>query len=42
MATLRSFAINRLRAAGHANIAVGLREMSHEPFRRALDLLDLT
>jgi predicted transposase YbfD/YdcC len=27
MATLRSFAINQLRAAGHANIAAGLREM---------------
>lgn len=38
MATLRSFAINRLRAAGHANIAAGLREMSYEPFRRPLDL----
>jgi predicted transposase YbfD/YdcC len=42
MATLRSFAINRLRAAGHANIAAGLREMSYEPFRRPLALLDLT
>lgn len=28
MATLRSFAINQLRAAGHTNIAAGLREMS--------------
>ncbi|MGW7427002.1 ISAs1 family transposase [Streptomyces sp. NPDC054813] len=27
MAALRSFAINQLRAAGHANIAAGLREM---------------
>ncbi|MFE9308079.1 ISAs1 family transposase [Streptomyces sp. NPDC006706] len=42
MATLRSFAINRLRAAGHANIAAGLREMSYEPFRRPLHLLALT
>ncbi len=33
MATLRNFAINRLRAEGHANIAAGLREMSYEPFR---------
>ncbi|MCX5426179.1 ISAs1 family transposase [Streptomyces sp. NBC_00078] len=42
MATLRSFAINVLRAAGHANIAAGIREMSYEPFRRPLDLLGLT
>ncbi|MFE2090980.1 hypothetical protein [Streptomyces sp. NPDC059460] len=42
MATLRSIAINRLRAAGHANIAAGLRETSYEPFRRPLDLLNLT
>ncbi|MFE7394780.1 hypothetical protein [Streptomyces sp. NPDC057582] len=42
MATLRSIAINRLRAAGHANIAAGLREMSYEPFRRPLDHLNLT
>ncbi|MEV6013539.1 ISAs1 family transposase [Streptomyces sp. NPDC051976] len=34
MATLRSFAINCLRAAGHHNIAAGLREMSYEPFNR--------
>ena len=33
MATLRNFAINRLCAEGHANIAAGLREMSYEPFR---------
>jgi len=31
MATLRSFAINQLRAAGHPNIAAGLREMSYQP-----------
>jgi hypothetical protein len=31
MATLRGFAINQLRAAGHPNIAAGLREMSYEP-----------
>lgn len=42
MATLRSFAINVLRAAGHAKIAAGIREMSYEPFRRPLDLLELT
>lgn len=41
MATLRSFAINRLRAAGHHNIAAGLREMSYEPFTRPLTLLGL-
>ncbi|WP_461092307.1 ISAs1 family transposase, partial [Streptomyces incanus] len=34
MATLRSFAINQLRAAGHTNIAAGLREMSLRPFER--------
>nr|WP_307027903.1 ISAs1 family transposase [Streptomyces canus] len=42
MATLRNFAINVLRAAGHANIAAAIREMSYEPFRRPLDLLGLT
>jgi predicted transposase YbfD/YdcC len=42
MATLRSFAINRLRAAGHNNIAAGLREMSYEPFTRPLALLGLS
>jgi len=31
MATLRRFAINQLRAAGHPNIAAGLREMSYQP-----------
>ncbi|MEU5348355.1 ISAs1 family transposase [Streptomyces sp. NPDC020766] len=41
MATLRSFAINTLRAVGHANIAAGLREMSYDGFRRPLDLLGL-
>ncbi|MBT2675117.1 ISAs1 family transposase [Streptomyces sp. ISL-14] len=41
MATLRSFAINCLRAAGHHNIAAGLREMSYEPFARPLALLGL-
>ncbi|WP_238698279.1 ISAs1 family transposase [Streptomyces sp. E5N91] len=39
MATLRSFALNALRAAGHANITAGLREMSYDSFRRPLDLL---
>jgi predicted transposase YbfD/YdcC len=41
MATLRSFAINQLRAAGHSNIAAALREMSFRPFERPLDLLGL-
>ncbi|GAA3865884.1 hypothetical protein [Streptomyces lannensis] len=41
MATLRSFAINQLRAAGQPNIAAGLREMSYQPFRGPLDLLGL-
>ncbi|MEU3756620.1 ISAs1 family transposase [Streptomyces olivoreticuli] len=40
-ATLRSFAINQLRATGHTNIAAGTREMSYEPFRRPLELLGL-
>ncbi|MGW2588191.1 ISAs1 family transposase [Streptomyces virginiae] len=42
MATLRSFAINALRAVGHNNMAAGLREMSLRPFERPLDLLELT
>ncbi|MGW2740988.1 ISAs1 family transposase [Streptomyces sp. NPDC001450] len=41
MATLRSFAIDCLRAVGHHNIAAGLREMSYEPFTRPLGLLGL-
>ncbi|MGV4985739.1 hypothetical protein ACVB8X_06710 [Streptomyces sp. NRAIS4] len=41
MATLRSFAINHLRAAGHANIAAALRDTSYEPFTRPLDLLKI-
>ncbi|MFF0227095.1 ISAs1 family transposase [Streptomyces sp. NPDC004629] len=41
MATLRSFAINQLRIAGHTNIAAGLREMSYEPFTRPLALIGL-
>ncbi|MDX3696399.1 hypothetical protein PV726_40100 [Streptomyces europaeiscabiei] len=41
MATLRSFAINQLRTAGHPNIAAGLREMSYEPFTRSLNLLGI-
>ncbi|MFE0739243.1 hypothetical protein [Streptomyces sp. NPDC058855] len=41
MATLRSFAINCLRAAGHHNITAGLREMSYEPFTPPLALLGL-
>jgi hypothetical protein len=42
MATLRSFAINQLRAAGHTNIAAGLREMALRPFERPLVLLGLS
>ncbi|WP_447028794.1 ISAs1 family transposase [Streptomyces hypolithicus] len=41
MATLRSFAINQLRAAGHTNIAAGLREMALRPFERPLALIGL-
>lgn len=41
MATLRSFAVNTLRAGGHTNIAAGLREMSYDSFHRPLDLLGL-
>jgi len=41
MATLRSFAINSLRAAGHTNIAAALREMSYQSFHRPLDLLGI-
>ncbi len=42
MATLRSFAINQLRNAGHTNIAAALRDMSYDPFHRPLDLLGIT
>ncbi|MFG2907470.1 ISAs1 family transposase [Kitasatospora sp. NPDC048286] len=38
MATLRNLAINALRAAGHRNMAAGLRHTSYEPFTRPLDL----
>jgi predicted transposase YbfD/YdcC len=41
MATLRNLAINTLRAAGHRNIAAGLRHASYEPFTRPLDLLGI-
>jgi predicted transposase YbfD/YdcC len=41
MATLRSHAINVLRAAGHTNIAAALREMSYDAFVRPLDLLKI-
>lgn len=41
MATLRSFAISTLRAAGHRSIAAGLREVSYQPFTRPLDLIGL-
>ncbi|WP_404868093.1 ISAs1 family transposase [Kitasatospora griseola] len=41
MATLRNLAINTLRAAGHRNIAAGLRHVSYDPFTRPLDLLGI-
>ncbi|MEY9842789.1 ISAs1 family transposase [Streptacidiphilus sp. EB103A] len=41
MATLRNLAINTLRAAGHRNIAAGIRHSSYEPFTRPLDLLGI-
>ncbi|WP_336621926.1 hypothetical protein [Streptantibioticus silvisoli] len=41
MATLRNLAINTLRAAGHQNIAAGLRHASYEPFTRPPDLLGI-
>ncbi|MFJ1706635.1 ISAs1 family transposase [Kitasatospora sp. NPDC088346] len=41
MATLRNLAINTLRAAGHRNIAAGLRHVSYQPFTRPLDLLGI-
>ncbi|WP_189923147.1 ISAs1 family transposase [Kitasatospora xanthocidica] len=41
MATLRNLAINALRAAGHRNIAAGIRHVSYEPFTRPLDLLGI-
>lgn len=41
LATLRNLAINKLRDAGHRNIASGLRRTSYEPVTRPLDLLGL-
>ncbi|MDX3315257.1 ISAs1 family transposase [Streptomyces sp. ME08-AFT2] len=41
MATLRSFAINQLRDAGHTNIAAGLRTTALRPYERPLALLGL-
>ncbi|MFE1382963.1 ISAs1 family transposase [Streptomyces sp. NPDC058740] len=41
LAALRNLAINTLRAAGHQNIAAGLRHASYEPFTRPLDLLGI-
>ncbi|MGW3660843.1 ISAs1 family transposase [Streptomyces sp. NPDC005151] len=41
MATLRSFAINQLRTAGHTNIAAGLRTTTLRPYERPLDLIGL-
>jgi hypothetical protein len=42
MATLRNLAINTMRAAGHRNVAAGLRHVSYEPFTRPLDLLAIS
>lgn len=41
MATLRSFAINQLRTAGHTNIAAGLRTTALRPYERPLAVLGL-
>ncbi|WP_200262099.1 transposase [Streptomyces sp. HSG2] len=41
VATLRSFAINQLRAAGHTNIAAGLRTTALRPYERPLAVLGL-
>ncbi|WP_051942396.1 DDE transposase family protein [Streptacidiphilus rugosus] len=41
MATLRNLAIHTLRDHGHAGIAAGLHHISHEPFTRPLDLLNI-
>ncbi|MCX5060186.1 ISAs1 family transposase [Streptomyces sp. NBC_00201] len=41
MAALRNLAINTLRAAGHRNIAAGIRHVSYEPFTRPLALLGI-
>ncbi len=41
MATLRSFALGRLRTAGHTDIAAGLRTTALRPYERPLTLLGL-
>ncbi|MGW3658759.1 hypothetical protein ACWD6R_25110 [Streptomyces sp. NPDC005151] len=41
MATLRSFAINRLRTAGHTGIAAALRTTALRPYGRPLTLIGL-
>ncbi|WP_037672373.1 ISAs1 family transposase [Streptomyces griseus] len=41
MATLRGFAINQLRTAGHTNIAAGLRTTALRPYERPLTVLGL-
>ncbi|MFD4600947.1 hypothetical protein ACFWPQ_23335 [Streptomyces sp. NPDC058464] len=41
MATLRSFAVNQLRAAGHTDIAAGLRTTALRPYERPLAVLGL-
>ncbi|WP_254076217.1 hypothetical protein [Streptomyces sp. P3] len=42
MATLRSFAINQLRTAGHTNIAAGLRTTALRPYKQPLTVLGLS
>ncbi|MBB5792142.1 hypothetical protein HDA41_000106 [Streptomyces caelestis] len=42
MATLRSFAINRLRTAGHVDIAAALRTTALRPYGRPLTLIGST
>jgi len=42
MATKRNLAFDTLRGAGHTGIAVGLREVSHEPHNQPLDLFNLS
>ncbi|ANZ21627.1 transposase [Streptomyces noursei ATCC 11455] len=41
MATLRNFAINQLRTAGHTNIAAALRTTALHPYERPLAILGL-
>ncbi|WP_329379430.1 hypothetical protein [Streptomyces sp. NBC_01716] len=41
IATLRSFAINQLRTAGHTHVAAGLRTTALRPYERPLAILGL-